>query len=332
MLARSLYELLTGLSPIVMTEDVIDRSLWPIISKATAENHSRRYQSIAEMSDASNGYFRSLDPTAHPEVLIQAEIEQAAQLLLGNQYRKEKNVSLRRRAKIQCCATCTVTSTFDCRVVCAAELAQSLCRNDGQNRCTREQSAARCAMARSRHSAADRARPSRSRHRKLREHSDVRAYEVRDALCLRRFGTYSCSRPRRRRTARRIHARLSVHRQTRSLARIVDEALVTGAMHLTHPNAALLPPRPIAIAVRRVAIAARMRLQILQVQQLQCYACATKLGVDVHRRRFRSRCRGRLRSAEQPTLEFRVRARLCQLPREPHVFSAATPVQCASVP
>ena len=81
--------------------------------------------------------------------------------------------------------------------------------------------------------------------------------------------------------------------ERRPLAGVVDKDLLAGRVDLAHRQA--LPREPVAVvpAERRIPIAVRMLLQILQVQQLQRDAGAPQLGVDPGQIGQRARRRGR---------------------------------------
>ena len=68
--------------------------------------------------------------------------------------------------------------------------------------------------------------------------------------------------------------------EPRLLARVVDEALVAGAVELAHGQAPALEPAAIEVAEPRVAVAVGVPLQVLEVEQLQGDAGPAALGVD----------------------------------------------------
>jgi hypothetical protein len=69
-------------------------------------------------------------------------------------------------------------------------------------------------------------------------------------------------------------------RQARPFARVVDEALLAGAVDLAHGEPAAAEPPSIDVAVLRVLVAVGMALQILEVEQLERHAGLPAFGVD----------------------------------------------------
>ena len=68
--------------------------------------------------------------------------------------------------------------------------------------------------------------------------------------------------------------------EVRLLAGVVDEALLTGTMDLSHGQAAALQPAAVEVAEPRVAVAVGVLLQVFQVEQLQGDPGLAALGVD----------------------------------------------------
>jgi hypothetical protein len=67
----------------------------------------------------------------------------------------------------------------------------------------------------------------------------------------------------------------------RSAARVVDEALVAGAMLLAHRELPLREPSAVVLAEVRVAVPVGVLLEVLEVQQLERDAKLLPLRVDV---------------------------------------------------
>jgi hypothetical protein len=68
--------------------------------------------------------------------------------------------------------------------------------------------------------------------------------------------------------------------EARPLAGVVDEALVAGAMDLSHRQAAALQPAAVEVAEPRVAVAVGVPLQVFEVEQFQGDAGLAALSVD----------------------------------------------------
>jgi hypothetical protein len=71
------------------------------------------------------------------------------------------------------------------------------------------------------------------------------------------------------------------------LPRVVDEGLVAGAVLLAHGESTRLEPLSVVLAEGRVAVAVRVPLEVLEVQQLQRHADASPLGVHIRARAAR---------------------------------------------
>ena len=109
----------------------------------------------------------------------------------------------------------------------------------------------------------------------------------------------------------------------RLLAGVIDKELLAGRVHLSHREP--LPPEPLAVvrAEGGIAIAVRMGLQILQVQELQRDAGTPQFGVDPGRIRERARrMAGNLRAIE-PLFERVVAHPLECVARQPDAAGAA---------
>ena len=159
---------------------------------------------------------------------------------------------------------------------------------------------------------------------KVREGPRVAADPVRPALRARRL------RVREVRGAEhgdeQLHldplARLLVP-DARLLARVVDEGLLAGLVHLAHRRAPLPQPPAVVLAELRVAVPVGLLLHVLEVQQLQRHADAPSLAVDpraVRRRLLRRRHRrvqARLQLARRQPLHRRPARHAGRL-RPPH--------------
>src|SRR5439155_26567093 len=69
--------------------------------------------------------------------------------------------------------------------------------------------------------------------------------------------------------------------QARVLPGIVDEELLAGVVHLAHRERPARQPAPVDVAELRVAVAVRMPLAVLEVQEGQGDAPLAPLGVEV---------------------------------------------------
>jgi hypothetical protein len=84
------------------------------------------------------------------------------------------------------------------------------------------------------------------------------------------------------------------------LAGVVDEALVAGAVDLAHRQATPLQPAAVDLAELGVAVAGRVLLQVLAVEQLQGDAGLASLGVDPVSRSTSRRGRARHHGEARP--------------------------------
>lgn len=92
--------------------------------------------------------------------------------------------------------------------------------------------------------------------------------------------------------------------ELRAVAGIVDEQLLSGAVHLAHDHGALLLPAPVVLAELRIAIPIGLPLDVLEVQQLQRHALLAQL--DIKLRTVRRLPRLLARARVQAPLEFDV--------------------------
>ena len=98
--------------------------------------------------------------------------------------------------------------------------------------------------------------------------------------------------------------------EARPLPRVVDEALLAGAVDLAHREPAAAQPLPIELAVLRVLVAVGMALQVLEVQQLERHAGLPALGMDQRAVRLRPRPGSPLAARIEPRRQRVVRHRL----------------------
>jgi serine/threonine protein kinase len=90
-LGRSLYELLSGRSPELILESAVNPALAPVITKATKEDPTQRFQTIAQFVDAIHVYRRMIDPTSTlPDRLGALQEEMKALLAARNEYRPDR--------------------------------------------------------------------------------------------------------------------------------------------------------------------------------------------------------------------------------------------------
>ena len=101
------------------------------------------------------------------------------------------------------------------------------------------------------------------------------------------------------------------------LAGVVDEALVASVVDLAHRQAPPLEPAPVDLAELGVAVAVRMLLEILQVQQLEGDAGLVPFGVQDRAVGHGPMVRGRRRRPVQAGLQRLVAERLDLRPVEP---------------
>ena len=129
--------------------------------------------------------------------------------------------------------------------------------------------------------------PQLVRHHRLRhaaeelKGADVAGDPVGPALRPRRLGEGEVG------SAEHRHEELDVHLlagrrvpDAGPLACVVDEDLLAGAVDLAHRRPTTLRPQHVLVAKPAVAVAARLALQVLQVQQLHRHAGAPPLGMD----------------------------------------------------
>ena len=88
-LGKTLYELVTGEDAALVNPDVLPSGLAHIVRRATREAPAERYKSIAELRDALESYMRAKAPNAQPVQRFDVLLQQAAELLKGNEYKPE---------------------------------------------------------------------------------------------------------------------------------------------------------------------------------------------------------------------------------------------------
>lgn len=104
--------------------------------------------------------------------------------------------------------------------------------------------------------------------------------------------------------------------EVRLLPRVVDEELLAGAVLLAHREVPLAEPLAVPVAELRVAVAVRMLLQVLEVEQFERHASLPAFDVDVRAVRHRPLAGGGDRWV-QLRIESVVRERLDRGPVEP---------------
>lgn len=86
---KTLYHLLTGELPALISSDRLPRSLTLIIQRATRENPDDRYQSIDQFMDALTAYVQSKRPGASASRIFDDVTRQAHELAKVGQYNQE---------------------------------------------------------------------------------------------------------------------------------------------------------------------------------------------------------------------------------------------------
>jgi serine/threonine protein kinase len=90
-LGKTLYQLLTGLSPSYLDLDRVPRGLRYIVEKATKGRIEDRFESVPALLDAIETYNRSKRPGAHPKTEFEQLVSQAQILLEDGKYDKTIN-------------------------------------------------------------------------------------------------------------------------------------------------------------------------------------------------------------------------------------------------
>lgn len=103
----------------------------------------------------------------------------------------------------------------------------------------------------------------------------------------------------------------------RLLPRVVHEALVAGVVDLAHRQAPAVKPAPVELAELGVAVAVRVLLEVLQVEQFEGDAGLVPLGVQDRAVGDGPMMRGRRRRPVEPGLQHLVAERLDLRPVEP---------------
>jgi hypothetical protein len=98
-------------------------------------------------------------------------------------------------------------------------------------------------------------------------------------------------------------------RETRPLPRVVDEALLAGAVHLAHREPAPAEPLPVDLAVLRIVVAVGVPLEILEMKELQRDAGLPAFGVNVRAVGLWPRAGSALAARIEPCLQCVVRHR-----------------------
>src|SRR6266853_1517124 len=89
-LGKNLYQLLTGLDPLLTDLGKVSPGLAHIIRKATQEHPDHRYQSIGQLIDAITSYQKAKDPSANPHGAFDALMSRVKEQLKQNQYQEEE--------------------------------------------------------------------------------------------------------------------------------------------------------------------------------------------------------------------------------------------------
>jgi len=93
-LGKTLYELVTGISPAMIDSTKLLPGLKMIIRRATQEDPSDRYQSVSSMMDAVNLYTLAKDPSLNTKAGIESLLDQVKDRAKRGEYRGEDLVKL----------------------------------------------------------------------------------------------------------------------------------------------------------------------------------------------------------------------------------------------
>ncbi|ETT50176.1 serine/threonine-protein kinase [Paenibacillus sp. FSL H7-689] len=93
-LGKTLYHLITGHRPSVMTPALVPSGIWYVIQKATRQNPDERYQSVNQMLDALYDTRRAIDPAMNPKGVFAQLLITAEEKLSINQYDPDNALKL----------------------------------------------------------------------------------------------------------------------------------------------------------------------------------------------------------------------------------------------
>jgi eukaryotic-like serine/threonine-protein kinase len=87
-LGKMLYQMLTGLEPLLVDLSKVSAGLRHIIRKATQEHPQERYQTVGEFIDAVKLYQHAKDPSSNPVASFETAITQIKERLKYEEYRE----------------------------------------------------------------------------------------------------------------------------------------------------------------------------------------------------------------------------------------------------
>lgn len=93
-LGKTLYELLTGLDPVLLEMNKVPAGLIHVIRKATREHPDERYQVVGELIDAVNIYRKARDPKSNPIGAFEGALERVNEHLERGEYEEEDILGL----------------------------------------------------------------------------------------------------------------------------------------------------------------------------------------------------------------------------------------------
>lgn len=87
-LGKTLYQMVTGLSPAMIDPSRLSVGLGHVVRRATAEHPSERYQTVGELVDAVTGYLESRDPARNPRQAFENLLGRVTARLRQAQYKR----------------------------------------------------------------------------------------------------------------------------------------------------------------------------------------------------------------------------------------------------
>lgn len=85
-LGKTLYHLLTGHRPTILSPEEVPVAAWYVIQKATRQNPNERYQSVDQLLDALHDAVRSTDPEMNPRAMFEELLTSIKEGLKNDQY------------------------------------------------------------------------------------------------------------------------------------------------------------------------------------------------------------------------------------------------------